>query len=113
MVGVILDLLNQECLPDRFHEVQVGSPPLLETKITHGLAPNQILQRLLQQRKRWFEVDTIGCEDDVRVVRDSVRTCFSPVVDVSGYFTLEVIQGDVLPHEFLHLCHVRHVDVLV
>lgn len=101
-IWVILHGFDQEHLPGRFHEVQICSPPFLEAEIANCPWSNQILQCLPQKRESWFEIHAVCRKDDIRMIRDSWWTLLSPIVDVSFYPAVQVVQGDVLLHKREH-----------
>ena len=111
-VRIIIYLLHIEHLASSLHERQVRSSSPLEAEIAHCVGTDDIFERLLQQWKCRFEIHTVGREDNIRVLRQ-VGWCWSaPVVYGCGNTAREIIEPDVLLHEFEHLILVGDVERL-
>ena len=92
--------------------MQVCSSTLFEAKVTCGVLANEIGHSLLKQWKGGLEIDAIGREDDVWVLRQSMRYGTAPVVDRCLHSVLEVVELYVALHQCQHWCLVSDVDGL-
>lgn len=99
---IIRHILHHKHLLDGFDEMQIRLPPLHAAEITDRILPYQILQRLLQQRKRRLIVAAIRRQNDLRVLRQTRRRGFTPVVDGGFDDTLQVVEGGIPLHQGEH-----------
>lgn len=129
---LVWDLFHGKSLLGHLDKTHVGPSALLEAEIDHGLLVErkQVLECLHQQRKRRFEVDALGRDDDIwflfhHLLRERLTPASSPDVkrrplDWGAGETereggdapvqhqrlcsvLEVVQSDVVLHQVEHL----------
>ena len=76
-IWVIFGCCDDKSLLDRFHEVHVSPPSLLEAEVAGGLRSDEILQCLLQQWKGWFKIHAVGFPSRLGLIQKGM--------DISSY----------------------------